>query len=1138
MLYSVLKLFNNHPSLKNTGEILQRSRRVSLHGLSGSSTSFFAASIFNNETLAHKMPLLAVFPTEEETDVFRDDTENIVGQDTIRYFPERDTSLYEHSDSHFEVRSRRVETIDALEHGWRGIVATSISALHDPTTPPGLVSMVNLDVRKGARVVFDEFVRSLVARGFKRVTMVSTAGQMSVRGGIVDIFPFGGDVPCRVEFWGDEIETIRTFSTSNQRSVEQVNGFRIIPPDEFITEAGLNADDERRIHQVEKETGIDLARVKKAFSTGGDRPNGIEQYLYLVFGPKASLLQYFHNDSIVIVFDPDRCLQELEKRIEFAETSWERQRHEEPDLIPPRFMLESPESLMHNLERLHVIENHYIRPAQSDVIEFNISPSRQYQGSLEELSSDIKEATGKGLQCHIACDNKGQAERLSELLDDLSCDFIIDVARLSGGFTDTASGIMLFTDHEIFSRHRRRSRYRRFKDSIPIPDYRALKIGDYVVHVDYGIGKYMGLKRISIGDADTDCLLVHYRGDDKVFVPVEQLKRLKKFTSEEGVVPVISNLGGTAWEKLKERTKKSIERMAQELLRLYAERKAFPGHAYRPDKNMLNGLVDSFVFEDTPDQKKAWSEILEDLESSSPMDRLLCGDVGFGKTEVAIRAAFTAVLENMQVLIMVPTTILADQHEETFTERFADFPVTVESLSRFRSKKEQKDILDLLAAGKIDIVIGTHRLLSKDVHVKKLGLLIIDEEQRFGVRHKERIKKLRSNVDVLSMSATPIPRTLNMSLSGARDISFITTAPPDRYSVHTQIMPFEEKLIIEAMLREIDRDGQVYFVHNRVQSIEGMTSYLKSLMPNVSFCMAHGKLPVKELESVMRDFHHGKYQVLVSTMIIENGLDIPSVNTIIINRADTFGLSQLYQLRGRVGRSSRRAYAYLLVPPKTPLSKVARQRLRIIEEFAELGSGFKIAMRDLEIRGAGNILGTEQSGFIAAVGFDLYTELLLETVAELRGESIEKPPEVEINYKADTYIPENYLPDSNERVVFYRRLAETLSAGEVKEIEEELIDRFGRPDEPVVNLLATAYIRHYAASLNISELTIKDEEVSMFIPEGIEITRDMVENMVKKSPVKLHFSFSPKGLTVTCNMPDNNDGIFTGIKKNLQAIAK
>ncbi len=497
-----------------------------------------------------------------------------------------------------------------------------------------------------------------------------------------------------------------------------------------------------------------------------------------------------------------------------------------------------------------------------------------------------------------------------------------------------------------------------------------------------------------------------------------------------------------------------------------------------------------------------------------------------------------AVLDDMQVLVLVPTTILADQHEETFRDRFADFPITVESLSRFRSNKEQKEVLERLAAGKVDIVIGTHRLLSKDVHVKKLGLLIVDEEQRFGVRHKEKIKQVSRNVDVLSMSATPIPRTLNMSLSGARDISFITTPPPDRYSVHTQIVPFEEQFIVEAILREIDRGGQVYFVHNRVRSIDSIGSYLRTLLPNVSVEVAHGQLPERELEQVMRDFHHGKFQVLVSTMIIENGLDIPSVNTILINRADTFGLAQLYQLRGRVGRSNKRAFAYLLVPPKATLSKTALQRLQIIEEFAELGSGFKIAMRDLEIRGAGNILGTEQSGYIASVGFDLYTELLQETISELRGEILSKPPEVELSLKADIYIPEEYIPDSNERVVFYRRLSETVSAHDVKRIEDEMRDRFGRPGEPVRNLLDSAYIRHYAAELHISEVTVINGEVNLFVPQGIAVTRSSVEDMVKRSPVKLKFSFDSKGMTVSFTAPDDGEGTLSAVKKVLQAFGK
>ena len=472
------------------------------------------------------------------------------------------------------------------------------------------------------------------------------------------------------------------------------------------------------------------------------------------------------------------------------------------------------------------------------------------------------------------------------------------------------------------------------------------------------------------------------------------------------------------------------------------------------------------------------------------MERLICGDVGFGKTEIAIRAAFLAVLDGKQVAVLVPTTILAEQHEETFHDRFADFPVKLASLSRFKTRSEQKQVLDRLARGEIDIVIGTQRLLSKDVHFKDIGLLVIDEEQRFGVRHKERLKAMRTNVDVLAMSATPIPRTLNMSLLGARDISYINTPPRDRYSVHTEIVPFDEKFITEAILREIDRDGQVFFVHNRVKSIYSMENYLRKLLPNVTFGVGHGQLPERELEKVMHDFHHRKFQVLIATMIIENGLDIPSVNTILINRADTFGLSHLYQLRGRVGRSDRRAFAYLLIPPKATLSKVAHHRLRTIEEFADLGSGFNIAMRDLEIRGAGNILGTEQTGFISSLGFDMYMELLKETIAELKGEKIEKPPEVEIRTSHDLFLPDTYIPVPEDRVLFYRRLADSVNSGQVSEIEDELSDRYGRLPDPARNLVDAAYIRHYADSMGASDVIVGDNGlVEIMVPEAIEVTR-------------------------------------------------
>ena len=1135
MLKALLTYFMRHPSFHEVSESLTIDRNVSVYGLGGASWAFLATALLGGKDGIPERSVLAVLPEEEEADTFRGDVEEIAGNELVRYFPERDTSPYEPAESHFEVRSQRVETLDLLERGWHGIVVCTIAALHDPTTPPGLVSLVSFDVRKAQTLPFSDFIRALTARGFVRKNTVTSPGQIAVRGGIVDVYSYGGDIPYRVEFCGDEIESIRTFSTKTQRSVEEVDGFRIIPPDEFVTEAGINAEDERRIADIEQSAGIRLDRIRHAFE-GEDRPNGMEQYLHVVFGAKASLCSYFGHNDAAFVIDPERCTDTASKRIQHAFTIWERQRHDDPDIPSPEYFYMPPGELMDSLKRLRLVNNYYLKPPGVKSINFNILSSRQYQGNLVELKNDILKARRDSMACHIACDNTGQAELLSELLEDIEGGYTINVAHISGGFTDPATGTMLLTDHEIFGRHRRRVRYRRYKEGVPIPDYRALVLGDYVVHVDYGIGRYMGLKRVKAVGAETDCLVVAYLGDDRLYVPVEQLKRLKKYSAEEGVVPVVTKLGGTSWEKLKARTKKSIERLACDLLRLYAERKAFPGHEFKPDESMLRSMEESFMYEETPDQACAWADIRRDMESPYPMDRLICGDVGFGKTEIAIRAAFLAVLDNKQVVLLVPTTILAEQHEQTFTERLAEFPVRITAISRFKSRARQKEILESLAYGGIDIVIGTHRLLSKDVYFKNLGILIIDEEQRFGVRSKERIKQLKRSVDVISLSATPIPRTLNMSLLGARDISFINTPPPDRLSVHTEVVPFEEKSIVEAVMREIDRGGQVFFVHNRVRSIDSMAAYLRSLMPNLTMCVVHGRLPERDLESRMHDFYHGRYQVLVTSMIIESGLDIPNVNTILINRADTFGLSQLYQLRGRVGRSNVRAYAYLLVPPKTVLSKIARNRLRTIEEFSELGSGLNIAMRDLELRGAGNILGTEQSGHIAAVGFDLYMELLHETIAGLRGEPIPRPPEVEILTRMDSYLPENYIRDPQERVLYYRRLSESISPDDVRAIEEELFDRFGRPEAPALNLLAGAYIRHYASRLGARTVTVNDHDASLFIPESEQISRERVEKMVRMSPVKLYFSFD-NGMRLNFTIPDNKNSPLDGAKKVLQALA-
>ena len=1133
MLDSILTAFRSHPTLTVLQTTLTEKRTADVHGLGGSAGAFLLASLLGDDDIPANS-VIAVCPDDEAAESLRSDVEAVIGPERVHYFPERDTGPYEQEDSHFEVRSQRVEALDMLSSGWKGVVVCTASALHDPTSPPGYVDAVVMELKQGGEIEFDFVVKSLIQKGFKRRNTIVSAGQLAVRGGIIDIFPFSSELPYRIEFWGDEIESIRTFSTSTQRSIDTVDSIRIIPPDEFITEAGLGDDEYKRLEAIERSTAVDLSFIREAFKNG-DRQNGIEQYLYAVHGSRASLASHFEPSDIAVVFDQQFCKNELDKKFEHVAVAKKRLLKEDETVLDHNYMYENPDRFFDCFNSMKSVRVHSLRPPATDLIEFDIISSRQYRGSLDDLKKDVESFAQEGIQSCIVCDNSGQEERLKELLEDVTVSIRYAVAHLSGGMTDHSSSFALFTDHEIFSRYRRQVRYRKYKDGVPVPDHRALTLGDFIVHVDYGVGRFMGMKRENIGGAMTDFLLIEYKGDDQLLLPTGKLDKLKKFSSEEGVMPVVNKLGGNAWEKLKARTKKSIQRIAEDLLKLYAQRKTMEGIAFKDDDRMLHAMIDSFVYEETSDQLTAWRDVLKDMKSQSPMERLICGDVGFGKTEIAMRAAFLSVLNNRQVAVLVPTTILAEQHERTIRERFADFPVTIESLSRFRTPAQQKKIIERLSDGKIDIVVATHRLLSKDIHIKRLGLLIIDEEQRFGVRHKERLKNIRKHVDVLAMSATPIPRTLNMSLMGARDISYINTPPHDRYSVHTETAAFDEKLLVEAVYREIDRDGQVFFVHNRVKSIDSMADYLRRLMPNVTFEVAHGQLPEKKLADIMKRFTNREFQVLVSSMIIENGLDMPSVNTIIVNRADTFGLSQLYQLRGRVGRSNRRAYAFLLVPPKTTLSKIALKRLRTIEEFTGLGSGFNIAMRDLEIRGAGNILGTDQSGFISSIGFDMYVELLNEAISDLKGTALERPPEVEVHTDRDAFIPESYLSDPTERIVFYRRLAETTAPEQVSSIVEEMLDRYGRMPDEVCNLVDISFIRHYSSSLNVAEMWVRGTQVTLYIPDGVEIKREDVEKMVKKSPVKLNFSFE-KGVNVQFTAPVKSSGALAGVKNVLQAM--
>ena len=730
--------------------------------------------------------------------------------------------------------------------------------------------------------------------------------------------------------------------------------------------------------------------------------------------------------------------------------------------------------------------------SSKDALDFCSLPQSGYGRSVNALSADLRKWSNLNDSIIISCENEIHMERMNNLIGEK--DVLLLPIPMSGGFHLPSANFHLLTDHQIFDRHRKRRSFLSFSSySTPIRHVAGIKIGDYLVHIEHGIGKYRGMEKINIQGAMRECLKIVYAGDDKIYLPVENFHRIQKYKTAEGITPKLNKIGTGEWERLKKNTKSSISKIARDLVELYAKRLNSKGFSFSGDEDMQWALESSFPYSETEDQLQAIEEVKSDMEKNYPMDRLLCGDVGFGKTEVALRAAFKCAINGKQTAILVPTTILAEQHFMTFKERLIPFPVNVESISRFRSKKEQSKILSRLAAGSVDILIGTHRLLSKDVIFKDLGLLIIDEEHRFGVRQKERLKEMRLSVDTLSMSATPIPRTLNFSLLGARDLSNINTAPKNRLPIYTEITSLEEGLVRDAILKEVERGGQVFFVHNEVKTIDKIYNILRKWVPQVRICVAHGQMRPKELEAIMSKFMAGEYEVLLSTMIIESGLDIPNVNTILVNRADKFGLSQLYQLRGRVGRSDRRAFAYLLIPPAHKLTETAIKRLKTLENFTQLGVGFNIAMQDLEIRGAGNLLGTKQSGFMEAVGYDMYNRLINEAVEEMKKSyGIETTSTfkvmTEIDCDIDAYFPETYIEDGETRIDLYRRMSSSITVSVVSSISSELLDRFGPMPNEARNLLELTNIKILASALQIKSISIKRSTLTGLIGNSDNIS--------------------------------------------------
>jgi len=883
------------------------------------------------------------------------------------------------------------------------------------------------------------------------VKFVDEPGEFAVRGGIFDVYPYSGEYPIRLEFFGDELESIREFDADSQRSISFLNQVRIIPD---LT---------------------DLPQTKKS-----------------------SFLSYFDEETLLVTSNKEVIIAKLENHFQKAEEAFDEMESAEATALPEELYL-SHEALQTDLPRFnHQLFVANVNTASKDLATYTIpaKPQPDFHGNFKLLRENITQNSSDGFYTIILCDNEGQRDRFEELLGEASETFryLLAVESLHEGFIFPDAKIAVYTDHQIFNRyHRPKTKRRRFHGGISFKELKDLNRGDFVVHIDYGIGKFMGFKKINVKNTEQEVVVLQYKNDSTLYVNVTSLHKLQKYSGKEGTAPRITKLGSGAWARKKAQTKKKVKDIARELILLYAKRKSQKAYAFSVDSEWQTELEANFEYEETPDQYSAIEAVKTDMELEQPMDRLVCGDVGFGKTEVAVRAAFKAVLDHKQVALLVPTTILAEQHAKTFVKRMKKFPVQIEALSRFRTSGEQKKVIQGLEKGEVDIVIGTHRLLSKDVKFKDLGLVIVDEEQRFGVTAKEKLKNYRATVDVLTLTATPIPRTLQFSLMGARDLSVINTPPPNRQPVYTEIHSFDEELIRDTILQEISRGGQVFFIHNRVKNIEEIAEMVRRLVPDIRVRYGHGQMSGSRLEKIIEDFYQYKFDVLVSTNIVENGIDIANANTIIINQANHFGLAELHQLRGRVGRSNRKAFCYLITNPIQKLSTEARKRLLALEEFSDLGSGFNIAMRDLDIRGAGDILGAEQSGFINDIGFDLYTKILNDAVKELKQsefsdlfEEVEieaELPETIVEFDETALLPQNYVSDSIERLNLYRKLSQAKSSEEIDDWEQEIEDRFGSPPKEAKLLILASRIKLFASRNFFTKVTIRADRMWLVCPK-------------------------------------------------------
>ncbi len=1071
----------------------KRETPVTLHGAVQESVAHLVYSL-HRETAE---TILLVTEDEGRAKTLVEDM-NVLSEGCCEFYPYSEENYYPFRPIENAAEYQRLAVLRRLCDGEKFVAVTTIAALRRKISKPRWMKehtrIVDLDTVLDLR----EMSQFLVESGYEKTSMVETNGQFSIRGGILDIYPVGYENPVRVDMYDDEIDSIKSFDTQTQRSIDRLERVEIFPARELILTPkqkrdvinGLKKDIEK--YEANPPFNIDAEKAIEKYSRvlaflEEDMPvsNTDLVVAYIKKTDSSSLLDYFDEDAILYTEDIARLYDGNTQRDRFRQEEWTRL-FESGEIFPSQMDLSfSFQEILTRIKKRRVINGTLLLkrtrllPAKS-IHKITTKEAESYNRNLELFTESMSDLIHRGYKVVIFSSNEEESRLLSELLQEKNLISKIHTdanapisshqihlypANFTKGFEYPSIKMLFLTHREIYGVNRRGRRVksrRRKRTAKDIINYADLNIGDYVVHENHGIGQYIGIEQIVVQDVTRDYLVISYRGNDKLYIPTEQMNLIQKYVAGQGVSPRVNKLGGTEWTKAKYRAKKAVNEIAQDLVDLYAKRAKQEGHAFSPDTPWQKEFEESFVYEETYSQLRSVAEIKKDMESIRPMDRLLCGDVGYGKTEVALRAAFKAVMDGKQVAFLVPTTILAQQHYNTMTDRFRDYPLKVEMISRFRTPMQQKKILQDTKKGFVDILVGTHRLLSKDLQFKDLGLLIVDEEQRFGVRHKEKLKSLKENIDVLTLSATPIPRTLQMGLVGIRDVSTLDEPPEERSPIITYVMEYDAGIVRDAINKEIDRGGQVYFVYNRVSNIETMAEKIQALVPSARIAIGHGQMQERELENVMLDFHEGKYDVLLCTTIIETGMDIQNVNTMIVYDAERLGLAQLYQLKGRIGRSDRSSYAYFTYEKGKSLSEISEKRLMAIRDFTEFGSGFKIAMRDLELRGAGNLLGESQHGHIDAVGYDFYVRLLEEAVLTAKGETAKVVNDISVDIVADGYIPDSYIRDQGQKIDMYKKIASMEVIEDYDEIIEELLDRFGDIPKPVVNIMDISIIKALA----------------------------------------------------------------------------